>query len=214
MNIVGPYDGSYTWFEAVIVRQLQLGTSVNAEEQARLIIEALERRRHRESNEQDATGETICQTLQLSVPRPWLFGFIQKTEPTPCNLITVKNFHDGSDMWTIQTNPRAEFNASQHEVVWSKNDASVSAEDEERGHSLTGRKSGGGFIAALQPGDRVAVLARAQVRLPCFLLVAQSQKRICSIHNGQILSRLSRCKYILLCNTHREYTLGERALKS
>lgn len=141
-------------------------------------MEALERRRHREPNGQDTTGETIHQTVQLRVPKPWLFGFIQGTLPAPCNLITVKNPHDGSDVWAIQTNPRAEFNMSQHEVVWTRNDAILTAEDEEQRYRMTGRKSGRGFIGALQPGDRVAVLARAQVRLLSSPLVVETQDEI------------------------------------
>ncbi|KAF8875892.1 hypothetical protein BD779DRAFT_1561901, partial [Infundibulicybe gibba] len=70
------------------------------------------------------------------------FGFIYGASPS----------NDGGMTWMLQRNVRAKDTPTDHEIIWTKGGAFGNA----------GSGGGAGFIAALQKGDRVAVIARAK----------------------------------------------------
>src|SRR5688572_20948758 len=121
----GDYAGSWTWFEANIVRG------------------------NDDTLPAPNFGRMICHELEKRPEERW------------SEIITVQRA-DKSDAWHIQRNVRASGEFRTHVIVWSADDET---EEEESGESLdmTGRGNGSGFIKALQPTDRIAVIARAMV---------------------------------------------------
>ena len=76
---------------------------------------------------------------------------------------------DTSKVWHLQSNIRASENEALHEVVWTDlDDAKVNSWEE------TGSGDGRGFVRLLQPGDKIAVIARA--RASCHLLTLNFEK--------------------------------------
>jgi hypothetical protein len=64
---------------------------------------------------------------------------------------------DTSKVWHLQSNIRASANEALHEVVWTDvDDSKLNAWKE------TGSGDGRGFVRLLQPGDKIAVIARAR----------------------------------------------------
>ena len=68
-----------------------------------------------------------------------------------------------SDVWEVQRNRRADRQGGEYEVVWGPQAGANAFLSEDEYFLMTGSKMGVGFVDALQPGDRIAVLARAQV---------------------------------------------------
>ncbi|KAF8184411.1 hypothetical protein BJ912DRAFT_974755 [Pholiota molesta] len=141
-GLPGPYDGSYTWFESVIVRGFENEyDNLNDTEQ---ILDILEMRGY------------MPPAAQLDNVYTW--------EPVQLlTLKTVKNPNKNSDTWDIQRNRRAFHERQTHVVVWTKEvDKEV---DEKATYEATGSSLGIDFVKSLRPGDRIAVLARAQVSI-------------------------------------------------
>ncbi|TFK60616.1 hypothetical protein BDN72DRAFT_904817 [Pluteus cervinus] len=108
-GLVGPYDGSFTWFEAVIYRP-------------------------------DENGGPIIEKIP-----PGAFinneGISGKYKPV------------GS--WVIQRNMRADGEYREYEIVWTK-------ESNFEWDGTVGCGTGKGFVEALEPGDKIGIIARAQ----------------------------------------------------
>lgn len=135
-RLSGPYDGSYTWFEALIVRD------------------------HISQHAAPVTGggsndnEGIYDALDLR----------RKDEKDhDCQIITVKNPNDeNSDVWNIQRNKRGSNEYRSHTVIWTEDDEGG---EESILIKETGRGLGRGFVRSLKMGDRIAVMVRAKVSL-------------------------------------------------
>ena len=132
----GRYEGSYTWFEAIIVRDfnhvLTSSSSLGPGSS------------HYHAN---LETERIHQALDGKYPHP--------------NVVTVKTPDDEkSDAWNIQRNERANGEFQLHTVVWTEEEEAV---DESILMNETGRGLGRGFVRSLMKEDRIAVMARAQV---------------------------------------------------
>ena len=128
------YAGSYSWFEAVIIRDftqdltLELGPSYAANFETFRLHQALDRK----------------------YPHP--------------EVVTVKTPDDENcDTWNIQRNERANEEFQLHTVVWTEDDSEEAAFDESILANETGKGLGRGFVRSLMKEDRIAVMARAQV---------------------------------------------------
>lgn len=64
-------------------------------------------------------------------------------------------YPDTSKVWHLQSNIRASAKEALHEVVWTD-------VDDWKVNSETGSGDGRGFVRLLQPGDKIAVIARAR----------------------------------------------------
>lgn len=92
--------------------------------------------------------------------------FAASTPARTITLSTVANPRASTgrpDVWEVQRNRRADSHEQAHDVVWVTQAKAISANKEAKHFRETGSMMGVGFVDALQPGDRVAVLARAQV---------------------------------------------------
>ncbi|KAF8964474.1 hypothetical protein BDZ97DRAFT_1815262 [Flammula alnicola] len=147
-------QGSWTWFEAAIVRDFKDEYSEGSDDEAK-IRQALSIRERRSKR-----GPIGHWDIEIP-PTQWFFGWFGSTTPTKGpTLITVKNPNMESDVWDIQRNARASREYRLHEVVWTRD---LNEEVDEEAHfQATGSKLGVGFVRSLQAGDRIAVLARAQ----------------------------------------------------
>jgi len=137
-NFTGAYEGSYTWFEAVIVREIMY--------------------------KQRTTGPSYAQVEIEWIRQALNFRADYKKYPH-CEVVTVKTPNDqNSDTWNIQRNKRAATITPKrtfelHTVVWT---AGEEAADESILMDKTGRGSGRGFVSSLMNDDRIAVMARAK----------------------------------------------------
>lgn len=153
---IGPYEGSYTWFEAVIVRSFQDEDGNNENYDADLQ-EMLE---HREHYTAARTGPIFWRTKGIP-PKSFLFGLIGSTPGRILKLGTVMDPNSHSDAWPVRRNQRAQVAEQVYSTVWSQHvDPNL---DEEAYFQYTGGSLGAGFVEQLQPGDRIALLARARV---------------------------------------------------
>jgi len=90
-------------------------------------------------------------------------------EPYPRRqqVVTVARDRNGRDVehsrdtWKVQRNRRGVPDAASHRVVWL-NDGVDSSKLGDKWTSQ-GQGAGRGFVGSLQPGDRIALLARAKV---------------------------------------------------
>jgi hypothetical protein len=156
---LGPYDGSYTWFESVIVRGFENEyDNLNDTEQIEDILEM------RGYMPPAAQLDNVYTWVKRYEPSPWFFGWFGGKELVQLlTLKTVKNPNKNSDTWDIQRNRRAFHERQTHVVVWTKEvDKEV---DEKATYEATGSSLGIDFVKSLRPGDRIAVLARAQVSI-------------------------------------------------
>ncbi|KAF9555115.1 hypothetical protein CPC08DRAFT_712307 [Agrocybe pediades] len=145
------YMGSWTWFEAVIIRDFVLPTHntdsndglLSADDITDRLKEAVKRRRK---------GELLSETEEiLSVRTP------------VTDLSTVKNKSKTTkDVWPIQRNIRASKEPTLYEVYWSKVDLGFHDElDDLEFMDMTGSGRGTGFVQCLRPTDRIGVIGRA-----------------------------------------------------
>jgi len=141
-NYSGAYEGSYTWFEAVIVRKVIYKCLATGPSYAKL------------------ETEWIRQGLNFRL------GTVDMKYPH-CEVVTVKNLNDQNfDTWKIQRNKRAanifpERKFELHTVAWAAEEE-VADSDESILMDETGEGSGRGFVRSLMKDDRIAVMARAQ----------------------------------------------------
>ena len=68
---------------------------------------------------------------------------------------------NGSQRFHVQNNVHISRNYDTHEIEWTEDDG---GDDDRGGHGGTGRGAGVGFVRALRPGDKIALIAMAQVR--------------------------------------------------
>lgn len=138
----GAYEGSYTWFEAVIVREIKYKHQATGPSYARV------------------EKEWTRQALNFRA------GYMKYPH---CEVVTVKNPNNqNSDTWEILRNIRAATVTPKRTyhprtVVWTA-DEEVVDESMDR----TERGSGRGFLSSLMKDDRIAVMARAQVSVLVF----------------------------------------------
>lgn len=64
---------------------------------------------------------------------------------------------EGQTKWHVQSNVTATHQVKTHEVIWQHGVI------EEEATAFNGKGSGEGFLGALRPGDRIAIIARAMV---------------------------------------------------
>ncbi|KAF4612254.1 hypothetical protein D9613_004051 [Agrocybe pediades] len=140
--IQGEYAGSWTWFEAVIVREFK--ANVNTA----YISEYLEKR------------GTIRVPLLNEDEETKTFGneFGQLT--------TVKNPNETEkDVWHIQRNARASRTERTHQIFWTDDQDPREGPLNESGFvDSTGTGTGAGFVRSLKPTDQIAVIGRAKYR--------------------------------------------------
>ena len=138
----GRYEGSYTWFEAVIVRNF--------------VPQVL-------SWDSDPASNADLETIRIHQA-------LDKEYPHP-QVITVKVPDDENsvDTWNIQRNERANKEFQLHTVVWTEEEEEEEEEAVDESVLVlrpeTGRGLGRGFVRSLMKEDRIAVMARAQVSL-------------------------------------------------
>ena len=148
----GPYENSYTWFEAFIVRSYRdaSGKDTANTKEIKAILE-----------ERDAHPRVVPGGLLL---REKVFNGSNPARTMILGTVANPRAHAGaSDVWDVQRNRRADSQEQTHEVVWVPQAEPSSSKEEAKYFMETGSRMGVGFVDALQPGDRVAVLARAQV---------------------------------------------------
>jgi hypothetical protein len=140
----GRYEGSYTWFEAVIVRDfIEHAATPGPSDEIELIRQALNRR-----------------------------GSEGDNNSAECEVVTVETPDDNnSDIWQIQRNERSAGEFQLHTVVWTEEEEAV---DESVLMNERGRGLGRGFVRSLMKDDRIAVMARAQVSICLYLIYTDS----------------------------------------
>jgi len=143
--------GSWTWFEVVIVRDFTAteahGEPLSPEDIESRVKEAINQRR----KSTVLTDANDVFTVRTSVG----------------DLTTVKNPKKATkDVWHVQRNMRALNENTVYEVFWSKSDLGLHGDmDEMEFTDMTGSGRGTGFVASLQPTDRIAVIGRAMVSM-------------------------------------------------
>ncbi len=93
----------------------------------------------------------------------YLFGVPQKRNMTLGTVVNPYASAGAPDVWEVQRNRRADRQGRAYEVVWGAHAGANALLSEDEYSLMTGSKMGVGFVDALRPGDRIAVLARAQV---------------------------------------------------
>ncbi|KAF6760630.1 hypothetical protein DFP72DRAFT_76792 [Ephemerocybe angulata] len=134
-GVTGTYPGSWTWFEAAIFRGLDAFIE-DADRTARRV----------KGSEMPPRSPSDSSETQ-----PPIEGAVQIEHP--CN---------GSNLWMLQRNRRANRGEAQHEITWTSIDDVETKEDTDEALDRSGSGGGYGFVCSLQPGDRIAVYARAQ----------------------------------------------------
>lgn len=133
---LGKYMGSWTWFEAAIIREVEGDTR----------------------NEQSGSTDSLQSHIQR------IMNESGETTEDGMQVVIVKNPRKpDSRIWHVQRNIRALRNDTIHEVTWSDEDYEEPGEDEMKFIDMTGAGRGIGFVQSLKHGDRIAVLARAMV---------------------------------------------------
>jgi hypothetical protein len=127
------YKGSYTWFEAIIVRDfIQHTPTMGPSDETEMICQALDHR-----------------------------GLEGDNNYNNCEVVTVKTPDDEKcDTWKIQRNERASGEYQLHTVIWTEEEEEVI--DESILMNETGRGLGRGFVRSLKKDDRIAIMARAE----------------------------------------------------
>ncbi|KJA19745.1 hypothetical protein HYPSUDRAFT_204331 [Hypholoma sublateritium FD-334 SS-4] len=153
----GPYENSHTWFEALVIRGYRDAGgrhSANAEEEISEMLEDRDAYPHMQH------GGLLLRANEFPATTLF-FGLFGGAPARTMTLTTVMNPRAGADapdVWGVQRNRRADREERMHEVVWNPR---ADPSDEETDPRLTGSSLGVGFVDSLQPGDRVAVVARA-----------------------------------------------------
>ncbi|PPQ94356.1 hypothetical protein CVT25_000684 [Psilocybe cyanescens] len=133
-NFPSKYMGSWTWFEAAIIREVEGDTR----------------------NEQSGSTDSLQSHIQR------IMNESGETTEDGMQVVIVKNPRKpDSRIWHVQRNIRALRNDTIHEVTWSDEDYEEPGEDEMKFIDMTGAGRGIGFVQSLKHGDRIAVLARA-----------------------------------------------------
>ena len=128
--------GSWTWFEAAIVR------STN------------------HPQESDELGLSSARAIAALVKSGG------SASHPDISLVKNPGNENDSYTWHVQRNARASKSDEEHEVVWTSDDAGQEEDgvvDERELMDKTGAGRGRGFVRSLEKGDRIAVLAYARV---------------------------------------------------
>lgn len=178
-----PYAGSWTWFEAAIIRGLGGDDFVN---------------------DTDSIARNRIQGSTVLPPRRDTAHDELKSNSTT-GAIQVPHPFNGSRVWMLQRNLRANREETLHEIVWTDGDDEETKEDTNEVLDRSGRGLGYGFVRSLEPGDRIAVYVRAQV------IIALSES--CVIHHltrfrlpyrstlgGSTMFETSKYRYFTPCN--------------
>jgi hypothetical protein len=140
----GQYEGSWTWFEAAIIRDSCMGTQCQGMPNSKL---------------RELVTQVVCKLRDGD------------TEDPNSELMIVKSPNDeNSHTWTIQRNKRASEEYQLYTVIWTE-ELEEEAADESILMAETGRGLGRGFVKSLKMDDRIAVMARAQVSLSYLIIV-------------------------------------------
>ncbi|KAF9044285.1 hypothetical protein BJ165DRAFT_1480239 [Panaeolus papilionaceus] len=137
-NLQGDYEGSWTWFEAKIVRPKP---GAGDDEPVR---------------EPFIMGDLDMDTEQWTTTVQNPYAHKQKGGTEDSYVLDGKG-----DSWTIQLNLRANGEFEEHAVVWRWDDE-LDIVNENRRLDEEGIGQGAGFVEALGKGDRIAVMARAR----------------------------------------------------
>ena len=168
--MVGMYENSFTWFEAVIVRS-SIYDSNDVENEEEIKPERHPHWRKLQCCEDNAWNSDISAAVSTrahdKIPKVTT-AKIQRQCFHPPSVSSVSADHEelgtaSFDAWHIQTNIRGSRHTTSHTVSWERGpDLAV---DEIEHYKRTGSTLGQGFIAQLMRDDRIAVVARAKVRL-------------------------------------------------
>jgi hypothetical protein len=135
---IDPYAGSWTWFEAAIIRGLGGEDFVN---------------------EPDA----VARQIQGSSVLPPASNAPSDTPDASLGPLQVLHPFNRTRVWMLQRNLRANREEALHEVAWTNADDDSAKKDTNEVLDKSGTGTGYGFVRSLEPGDRIAVYARAQV---------------------------------------------------
>ncbi|PPQ75730.1 hypothetical protein CVT24_002583 [Panaeolus cyanescens] len=153
-NLRGEYEGSWTWFDAKIIKNvdtsstekaLKAAADIESKEQILVVKELVDDSKSRPSHIRRAlTTATVVEHEY------W------KTRDTDMHIL-----YSTEDVWTVHRNRRAKREYFQHSITWNRGDAP------QPGHvksyiDETGRGQNYGFVEALQPDDRIAIIAQAK----------------------------------------------------
>lgn len=121
---LGTYNGSFTWFEAGIMRSVPDDS-----------VPPIMLNQHVEDFDADAFSDSFAKEV-------------------------VNPFEQGR-RWELQYNMQVSSTVREHEVVWMRSD--IVDDAAQASARAKGARTGRGFISALAPGDRIVLMARAQV---------------------------------------------------
>ena len=179
--LTATYRGSYSWFEAVIIRPIppknssQPDTVTNNEDIYTTTTED-------KPDNHNHTHNSDSESLKITTPSPRFPdpASLEAHYLEPRGYQLVPRVHCSKERkrkkkdeevyksWTVQHNLVAVAQAREHEVEWwdddtDDDDNNNGDEAENDKDDETGKGSGRGFVKALRPGDKVGVLVRAMV---------------------------------------------------
>ncbi|KAL7269980.1 hypothetical protein RUND412_007324 [Rhizina undulata] len=144
-----PYHASFSWFEAYIER-------ASAASRAEILRNAGTLKKP-----EDISAD-IHSRGRAQAPSTSRSPLGQGTRGIGWEIVEV----NGRRNWPVQRNVHSGESLKKHKVVWNYDDKDVWGLEEvyvwERTSAIDGRGLGGEFVRALQPGDRILLVARAQ----------------------------------------------------
>uniref|UniRef100_A0A8H7XVC4 Uncharacterized protein n=1 Tax=Psilocybe cubensis TaxID=181762 RepID=A0A8H7XVC4_PSICU len=135
-NFPSKYLGSWTWFEAGIIREVEktsVGEQPGTEEGLILT---------RVRDFMDAMDDTVGDGMKIA--------------------LVANPSQTDSSTWHLQRNIRASREDAIHQIVWSDEVPDYAEEDEMKFIDSTGAGKGMGYVRCLQPSDRIVVIAKAK----------------------------------------------------
>ncbi|PPQ78764.1 hypothetical protein CVT24_002313 [Panaeolus cyanescens] len=153
-HVRGHYEGSWTWFDARIIRNVDTAPINTASPAGDL-----------ESKEQIVTVQNLdgdTSTKDSSVPRTITTASVTGHDNWNYNHADVRILYEDPDIWTVQRNRRANAEYYEHRVVWRRGDP-VEPAPVLSYVDQTGRGQSYGFVEALGMDDRIAVIAKAKL---------------------------------------------------
>jgi hypothetical protein len=155
--VTGTYRGSYTWWEAAILRPNQVSRDPSPFQASpsptggRWIIRGL-------LETFGSFFQPNKQFLGLDSISPFQLPHPDDRSSSPWPGHTDVEY-DGNDRWLIQRNVTSSSQVRQHEIIWDQNSMLADGDED----ADVGKGCGKGFLDALRPGDSIAVVARALV---------------------------------------------------
>lgn len=153
--MLGHYEGSWTWFDAKIIKSVdttpidktQIAVDVESKEQIVVV--------------RELDGDSASKP---DAPHSLTTATVTEHQNWNASHSDVRILYHGKDIWTIHRNRRANREYFKHIVTWKRSDPALSV-DVKKHIDQTGTGQNYGFIEALGPNDRIAVIAQAKVRL-------------------------------------------------